>query len=601
MNIALTKTNPSSAVSLLQDPIELEILRHEILSIPNQIERNIERSAFSPLVQEYKDYSVGFVEPDGSLVAQSRGSLPIFVANALGTGVREAIAVHGADSLRHGDAVLTNSAAVLGQHLNNVVLLTPVREGGEANGPLLGFFAVLVHWIDLGGSAPGSSTGTETTDIWQEGLQLPSVRLLDRGRRIEDIFRLCATNSRFPRLLLGDLEAQLAGCLLGRDMLLDVATRRGNEMLRATFATMRRQAKEASAAVINAMPRGVYSAESSLDGEKGVAVPIRVAVQASDGRLIVNLDGLGPQMAGPSNAGRNGGAIAAARIAAKYMLTPEEPVSQGDFDLLDVEVPDGTFLTARPDAPIGGSGNTIPTVVDTILRALGDARPSHAAGAHHGTYGVHTIFGRMPGTGALFTSLDTVTGGWGATAEDDGSFPLRSNAHGDVPDVPAEMQEALYPFALLYKKLRPDSGGPGRRRGGLGVEKEYRFTASCKVALKFERSQCPPWGIVGGAAAETCFVEIIRSGGETVRVWKGTFSLEPGDRLRVASGGGGGYGNPWDREIDRVVGDIEAGYVTPNHAAERYGVIWTAAGDVDVTATAARREEMRMKAQNKRD
>ncbi|MEQ9122859.1 MAG: hydantoinase B/oxoprolinase family protein, partial [Alphaproteobacteria bacterium] len=204
------------------DPIEMDILRYEIVSVPNQIERNIERSAFSPLVQEYKDYSVGLVDPEGAHVAQSRGSLPIFVANALGTGVREALTVYGADSLLHGDAVMTNSAATLGQHLNNVVLLTPVREGGPANGPLIGFFAVLVHWIDVGGSMPGSSTGTDTTDVWQEGLQLPCVRLLEQGRRVEDMFRLCAANSRFPRLLLGDLEAQLAGCVYGRDLMLEI-------------------------------------------------------------------------------------------------------------------------------------------------------------------------------------------------------------------------------------------------------------------------------------------------------------------------------------------------------------------------------------------
>lgn len=579
------------------DPIELEILRHEILSIPNQIERNIERTAFSPLVQEYKDYAVGLVDPDGALIAQSRGSLPIFVANALGTGVREAIDTHGAEALRHGDAVLTNSAATLGQHLNNVVLSTPVREGGVANGPLLGFFAVLVHWIDVGGSTPGSSTGTSTTDVWQEGLQLPSVRLLDAGRRMEDMFRLCAVNSRFPRLLLGDLEAQLAGCLLGRDMVLEVARRRGTGMLRATMAAMRRQAAAAAGAVIASIPPGEYRAESFLDGEGGVRVPVGVAVRAAEGRLTVDLSGLGPQMAGPSNAGRNGGAVAAARIAAKYVLTPDEPVNQGDFDLLRIEAPDGTFLTARPDAPIGGSGNTIPTVVDTILRALGEALPARAAAAHHGTYGVHTIFGRLT-NGELFANLDTATGGWGATAEEDGAFPLRSNAHGDVPDIPVEMQEALYPFLLTGKALRPDSGGPGRRRGGIGVEKTYRILGACKVSLKFERSQCPPWGLMGGGAGATCLVEIARKDGEVLRAWKGTYPLEPGDVMRIVSGGGGGYGPAWEREPERVLADIAAGYVTRGHAAEAYGVLLRSDGGLDGPGTERRRAAMREAARN---
>ncbi|CEJ10615.1 Acetophenone carboxylase delta subunit [bacterium YEK0313] len=572
------------------DPIEIEILRHEILSIPNQIERNIERSAFSPLVQEYKDYSVGLVDAEGALVAQSRGSLPIFVANALGTGVREALAIHGAETLLHGDAVLTNSPATLGQHLNNVVLLTPVREGGEANGPLLGFFCVLVHWIDVGGSTPGSSTGTETTDVWQEGLQLPCMRLLDRGRRIDDVFRLCAANSRFPRLLLGDLEAQLAGCLLGRDLMLDILRRRGAPLVGATLATMRAQARAAAAAVIAGAKPGLHVAESFLDGEKGVRVPIRVAVRAADGRMTVDLSGLGPQMAGPSNAGRNGGAVAAARIAAKYVLTPQEPVNQGDFDLLEVEAPDGTFLTASADAPIGGSGNTIPTVVDTILKALGEALPDHVAAAHHGTYGVHSFFGRLPRSGELFANLDTATGGWGATADEDGAFPLRSNAHGDVPDIPAEMQEALYPFLLLSKELRPDSGGAGRRRGGLGVEKVYRVTAPCSVNLQFERGQCPPWGIAGGQPGLACYVEIIRKDGGSSHAWKGRFAFEAGDRLRVASGGGGGYGPPHEREIERVLADIEAGYVTPAHAAEAYGVVLDQAGELDADATRQRRQ-----------
>ncbi len=589
--MSTTSTLASSAF----DPIEMDILRHEILSIPNQIERNIERSAFSPLVQEYKDYSVGFVDPKGALVAQSRGSLPIFVANALGTGVREALSVHGADKLLHGDAVLTNSAATLGQHLNNVVLLTPLRDSGEANGALLGFFAVLVHWIDVGGSAPGSSTGTGTTDVWQEGLQLPCMRLIDGGRRNDDLFRLCAVNSRFPRLLLGDLEAQLGGCMLGRDLMLDIVNRRGAGMVTATLERMRGQARSAAEEILSSITPGEYAAESFLDGEDGVQVPVHVIVKPKAGRLNIDLSGLGKQMSGPSNAGRNGGAIAAARIAAKYVLNPHEPVNQGDFDLLDVDAPDGTFLTASPDAPIGGSGNTIPTVVDTILKALGQALPDRAAAAHHGTYGVHTLFGRLPGSGELFANLDTVAGGWGASADADGAFPLRSNAHGDVPDIPAEMQEALYPFLLLARALLPDSGGAGRRRGGLGVEKTYSIRAACTVGLKFERGLCPPWGLAGGLAGKTCYVDIHRVDGETLRVWKGAYTLNPGDRMRVVSGGGGGYGPPIERETGLVLADLSSGYITRAHAERAYGVFTAADGTLNRTATQAHRRNMAAK------
>ena len=201
----MTTTDASRSSAAHHDPISLQIIRHELVAIPNQIEKNIERTAFSPLVQEYKDYSVGFVDPDGRLVAQSKGSLPIFVANALGAAVREGISVYGTDGLADGDIVISNTAEVLGQHLNNVAAYTPVRIGED----LVGFFAVLVHWIDVGGAVPGSCGSTTTTDVWQEGVQYPAVKLIERGTRREDIFRMIAVNSRFPKLLLGDLEAQL--------------------------------------------------------------------------------------------------------------------------------------------------------------------------------------------------------------------------------------------------------------------------------------------------------------------------------------------------------------------------------------------------------
>ncbi|MDP9084992.1 MAG: hydantoinase B/oxoprolinase family protein, partial [Pseudomonadota bacterium] len=573
------------------DPIAKQIIRHQLIAVPNQIEKNIERTAFSPLVQEYKDYSVGFVDAEGRLVAQSRGSLPIFVANALGTAVREGLSLIGSDGMQAGDIVISNTAATLGQHLNNVAAYTPVRYEGE----LVGFFAVLVHWIDLGGSVPGSCQSTTTTDIWQEGVQYPTIKLVEKGKRREELFRMIATNTRFPRLLMGDLEAQIGGCIMGHDLILDILHTHGRVAVDAAIADMWGDANAVVGRAIDAARAGTYTASSVLDDD-GIRlsdrIPVGVSVTVGDGKVKIDLSGIGPQVEGPFNAGRNGGAVAASRIAYKYLLVPNSPVNEGDFVRLNVEIPEGTFLSARPDAPIGGSGAMIPTVVDTILMALGKAFPERRTAAHHGIYGVHSIYGKLPGSVERFSNLDTVTGGWGASATTDGPGPFRSMAHGDVPDIPAELQEAFYPYRLLAKGLRMDSGGPGKFRGGLGVEKIYTIQNPCNIIVKFDRTHCPPWGLEGGAPGATAHVEIHRADGSVEKLTKGDRELYPGDVIRVLSGGGGGFGNPLERPVGSVQNDLLQGYVSPEAARQIYGVV---AGDdlhIDIQETMRLRSQM---------
>jgi N-methylhydantoinase B len=578
------------------DPITLQIIRHELVSVPNQIEKNIERTAFSPLVQEYKDYSVGFVDKAGRLVAQSRGSLPIFVANALGTAVRHGLSIFGEDDLRSGDVVISNDPGTLGQHLNNVVAYTPVR----VDGALIGFFAVLVHWIDLGGIVPGSCQSTSTTDIWQEGIQFPSIKLISEGRRLPDIFRLIASNTRFPRLLLGDLEAQLGGCIVGRQLVTEIVQKHGIAAVESAIEDMWEAADAAVAQVLKNVPPGVYTASSFLDDDGirfGTQVPVEVRVAVEDGAVTVDLSGVADQVKGPFNAGRNGGAVAAARIAFKYLFAPDTPVNEGDFRRLKVEIPDGKFLSARPDAPIGGSGAMMPTVVDTILKAMASAFPDRVAAAHHGIYGVHSIFGSLPKTGERFHNLDTVTGGWGASARDDGPGPFRSAAHGDVPDVPIEMQEALYPFRVESKRLLSDTGGPGNHRGGVGVEKQYRFLHPCHVLTKFDRGGCPPWGLDGGGQGKSGYVELTRADGQSERFYKGEREVGPGDVLRIVSGGGGGFGPPFERDPSAVASDVALGYVTRDRAASDYGVVIKPDGNVDAAETAKLRRDRSGKSQ----
>lgn len=357
----------TSSSSDAVDPITLEIIKHQLVAIPNQIERNIERTAFSPLIYEYKDFAVGLVDPAGRLVAQSRGSLPIFVANALGTAVREGLSILGTENIHDGDVVISNSAAWMGQHLNNVVAYSPIRVEGD----LIGFFAVLVHWVDIGGSVPGSCLSSSTTDVWQEGIQLPTLKLIERGVRRRELFRLIETNTRFPHLLMGDIEAQLGGCEAGHNMMQAVIARYGVAAVREAISIVWRDAEASVETLLRSAPQGRYHASSILDDDGvrlGVRIPVDVGVEIRDGVLTVDFSNLSRQVTGPFNAGRNGGAIAAARIACKYLLAPSTPVNEGDFARLRVEVPDGTFLSAGRGAPIAQSGSMVPTVVDTIMR-----------------------------------------------------------------------------------------------------------------------------------------------------------------------------------------------------------------------------------------
>ena len=192
------------------DPITAEVIMHGLTAIPNLVDKNIARTAYSFLISEYKDYAVGIVDCDGKLITQSRGGLPIFVANALSAAVSDGLDIYGRQKLQHGDVVISNHAGSMGQHLNNVVMYTPIRIG-ETDGDLVGFFAVVMHWMDVGGITIGSCQSPFTTDIFQEGIQFRTVKLLNRGKRVDEMFRMVAENTRFPKLVLGDLESQIAG------------------------------------------------------------------------------------------------------------------------------------------------------------------------------------------------------------------------------------------------------------------------------------------------------------------------------------------------------------------------------------------------------
>lgn len=571
------------------DPISVEIIRHGLQSIPDQIEVDITRTAYSVLIYEYKDYAVGLVDAEGRLICQCKGGIPIFLANVLGLAVRDGLAIYGAEGMEPGDVILSNHAGTFGQHLNNMIMYTPIF-GGDDGRRLIAFMCILAHWIDVGGRYVGSSASNDTTDIFQEGIQFRTVKLRRAGQPVAEIYRMIEYNTRFPYMTLGDCDAQLSGCLKGRALFEAMLQKYGTETVLSAVDSIWQQSEAAARAAVRAIPDGVYQASSFLDNDGVVLdqpIKIDISVRVEGDEMTIDFSNIAAEVRGPFNSGAQGGGVTAARLAFRYLTTPDEPTNEGSFKPLHVVLPEGKFLSAGPKAALARYSAPLPTVIDTIIRAIAGSSPERVAAGHHANMGSHRFQGKHPRTGALFSHLDTAHGGWGASLGRDGAGPYKTLAHGDTLDVPIEVQEALYPMRVDSCGFRADSSGHGTFRGGLGLDKAYTIQAPCALTVTFERHGCPPWGLLGGRDGEPGYVEIERVGGERRTVLKVSDTpLDRGDRVYIHTGGGGGYGTPLQRVPAQVAADVVAGFVSRRTAREVYGVEVDDSGRIDETATA---------------
>ena len=572
MNVALDHKSEPLAV----DPVTLEVIRHGLVSIANQIDANIKRTAFSPYIYEYNDFAVGFTGPEGQLVSQCTGGMPPFVADSVGTAVRDGLLIYGKERLHHGDVIVCNHAAVQGQHLNNTVMYTPVYAGAD-NGTLIGFFAINVHWIEIGGIQ------SKSTDIFMEGLQLRTVKMWSKGEPIEEVYRIIETNTRMPQELLGDIAAQLAGCLLGRELTRDLCDRYGVPTFFRAMELILDQSEAAARAFIRAMPDGVYVHETFLDNDRfgDDPVPIKVKIIINGDEMTADYSEIAEQSRGPINSGWYGGGQTTARVALKYLMGSEEMANEGTFRPLKMILPPGKILSADPTAPMFMYPTPFPTVIDAVIKALEKALPERVPGGHFATHSGVRFYGRRD-NGNFFDSHDSGHGGWGACATHDGAGPFRTMAHGDTRIIPLELQETLLPYRIDSFSLREDSGGPGKFRGGLGFRKTYRMLSSCNLGTNLDRTKFPPWGANGGGEAKPGRFIVRKAGtSEDIVIDKeNAFPLQPGDVVCVETGGGGGYGPVAERSLDLLQRDVDAGYVSHQAAKTDYGVQIDAQGRV---------------------
>jgi len=551
------------------DIVTLEVVRNMLPAIANEMSYVLQRTSYNMMIYEVRDYCCGLLDKSGRLLAQNVGGVSHFVAD-LGVVIRDGVERYGLDGFRPGDVIVTNHQRVGGQHLNNVLVYTPCFEGER----LFGFAATRAHWMDVGGLSTGFG-GANALDPWMEGLQLDQIKLYAAGQLDETAWRLIRDNIRFPESSMGDLKSQVASCRLAEKRLEEMLTRYGRTVVERAIERIFDQTEARCRAMVEALPDGVYQAESQfggspLDQNQPVEIKVRVVIEGSG--MTIDLTQCSPQRRAPINART----LAAPLIAYKALTLPEEPVNEGAFRALKVEIQEGNYMMARHPAAMASWGRTLPSVVDTIFLALAPILRDKIPAAHMGVLGGPVVFfGTDPATRRRFVTQSIEGGGWGGTPSADGACASVSVCQGDVHNAPIEKMELRWPVLVRRRALRPDSGGPGQYRGGLGLEIEIEgLTEGYWSLTDMGRQQYPPWGLSGGKPGQTS-ANLMQLPDED--------SLEPVNVIRhlvpagtvavVATAGGGGWGDPLRRDPERVRRDVIEGYVSLGAARNEYGVV----------------------------
>ena len=572
------------------DVVTLEVIRNVLPAITNEMSYVLQRTSYNMMIYEVRDYCCGLLDPAGRLLAQNTGGVSHFVAD-LGVVIRDGVKRYGLDGFRPGDVIITNHQRVAGQHLNNIMIYTPCF---DANG-LFAFAATRAHWIDVGGVSTGFGAGNNALDPWIEGLQLDQIKLYDAGKLDDKVWSIIRDNIRFPASSMGDLKSQIAACRLAERRLEEILQRYHRPVVEQAIERIFDQTEARCRAAVEHLPDGVYEAESlfgghALDNNEPVRIHAKVTIQGSD--MTIDLTRCSLERRQPVNART----LAAPLIAYKAITMPNDPVNEGAFRALKIEIQEGNYMMARHPAPMASWGRTLPSVVDTIFLALAPILPGKIPAAHMGVLGGTIVFfGVDPATGQRFVTQSIEGGGWGARPYEDGESAAVSVCQGDVHNAPIEKMELRWPITVTRRDLRRDSGGAGQHRGGLGLETEVKGLVEGSWSLADTgRHDFPPWGVNGGKPARPSD-GLLRLPGESnfqhVDVIR--HPVPAGTEAIIATAGGGGWGDPLLRDPEKVRWDVLEDYVSREAARDQYGVVFRPGGiEVDLEATAQLRAEL---------
>jgi N-methylhydantoinase B len=573
------------------DPITLEVVTEGLIAIVREMRATIIRASYSSVIWELDDFSCAIFDPQAQMIAQSDDH-PGHVM-PMPWSVRCAMEDFAGD-IHPGDVILLNDAYRGGTHLNDVTLLYPVFEGDE----LFIFPAVRAHWADVGGMVPGSYSGL-STNIYQEGLRIPPIKLYEAGRLNRAAMTLMMANMRLPDERRGDLGASLGACRVAETRIKKLLERYGKKTALDCIALNLDRTERRMREAIAALPDGEYLAEDYLEFfQDGRFDPVllRLALRVRGDEIEVDFAGSSPQVPGVVNSTL---AVAGAGVfvALKSTLDPGGAVNQGAFRPIRLHAPEGSIVDVRLDAPAGAHGEVRKRVVSAMLGALARIIPDRVSGDLCGTSFPNAIGGYSERRGRPYVYVEVPAGGNGGFLEDDGSSAFVNVDFGNIRSIHnAESLENEMPLLVERSTLRPDSGGEGRTRGGLGMSREVRLVeGEARYSVLADRAVVPPFGVGGAHAAAPVRVVVVRDGEEREFPTPGKVTnhvIVAGDLVVMRSAGGGGYGDPLERDSERVRADVDAGYVSRGRAAERYGVVLAAGGGVNAADTVSLRARL---------
>ena len=549
------------------NPVTTEIIRNALISTAEEMNGTLIRSAFTPIIYEMKDCAVAVLDEHHRVMGQSSG-LAIFLGN-LEVCSRATEERFGRNVWQPGDVWIMNDTYIAGTHLNDVTVYSPIFHQGE----LFAFSSSRAHWLEIGAKDPSSPF--DSTSIFQEGLRLGPTRIVIGGELNRDVVDIITANTRLPKAVMGDMRAQIAAAHVGQKRIEALIEKFGLDIVRAAREEIYNQTERLERQAVACIPDGQYEATGLVDddglGNGPLHVTMKVAVKGDC--LSVDMTDCSDAAKGPINSGE-AQTISACRVGFKYLFASHVPVNGGSFRCLSVKTRPGSFLACQEPAPAAWYFSSLGLQIDLLARALAPAAPEIVHAADYGDSNPLIFAGTDPRTGKPFIDLECHVGGWGAWQGTDGESGLINKVNAGLKDIPIEICESRYPLRVRHYGFRPDSGGPGKWRGGCGIIREYEVLGDdVTIGLWWERSKTPAWGLFGGSDGTPPDVTINPGRNSERKLLKcNALPLARGDIVHCESGGGGGYGPACERDWDAVRYDVAEGYVSDEQAQRIYGL-----------------------------